>query len=113
MTLSRMSSSDTKCSLPGCNARAVHRHHVVYEQELRKRKLPLRASENLMPLCNYCHRRHHDGSAWRILVAHLPTSVFAWAAEMMGPGPAYEYLARRYHSSDSRLEELRVEADAA
>lgn len=60
---------------------------------------------NLVPLGPRCHAAHHNRS--RPLPLHrLPDSVFEFAAEVLGPGPAFEYLRRRYAGGDRRLEAL-------
>lgn len=105
----------------GCGRRAVQRHHVVYQQELRarwragdvsgpwlyaKHLTALFADErNLIWICKPCHERHHQ----RVEVLPLellPDSVFEFAVELMGAGAAYEYLRRYYAGSDRRLAEL-------
>ena len=99
-----------------CPAPAVQRHHVVYEQELRRlwrhaerRGLPIHSlaaltsdARNIVPVCMRCHARHH--SAFKPLpLRALPDSVFEFAADVLGAEPAYEYLRRRYENPDSRL----------
>jgi hypothetical protein len=52
-----------------------------------------------------CHGGHHSG-ATRLCLSRLPDSVFAFAAEVMGAGAAYEYLGRFYSGEDARLDAL-------
>lgn len=52
-----------------------------------------------------CHARHHS-RRFPILLASLPDSAFAFAAELLGSGAAYEYLALRYVGSDPRHDAL-------
>lgn len=123
-----------KCIL--CGRRAHQRHHIVYQQELRRaapvprwdkrdgRTRPdevveaaarqaelLRDNRNLVPVCHPCHGRHHSG-ACQFSLGLLPDSVFVFAAEVLGEGPAYEYLRRRYSGDDRRLDAL-VSKEAA
>lgn len=89
----------------GCGNRAVHRHHVVYVQELRRAGGSPRDRRNLVLVAHDCHGGHHNRShpyALRV----LPDSVFEFAAEVLGPGPAFEYLKRRYSGDDVRLDAL-------
>jgi hypothetical protein len=96
-----------------CGQRAVQRHHIVYKQALRdvvldgKSYTALCADErNLTPVCFSCHGAHHNRSR-PLKLQVLPSSVFDFAAEVLGgPGPAYEYLRRRYDGQDSRLDAL-------
>lgn len=87
----------------GCGQRAVHLHHVVYQQHI-----PLAqrdAAANLVPIAFHCHGAHHGRS--RPLCLHLlPDEAYSFAAKVLGRGKAYEYLNRRYAGSDIRLERL-------
>lgn len=104
-----------RCEAAGCMARGVHRHHVVYEQHLRRewdgnadvRKLWPRYAmlkndpRNLMDLCVGCHLGrfgHH-----RLSVKELSEDALDFAFELLGP-KAYDYLRRRYAGDDPRLE---------
>jgi hypothetical protein len=115
------------CIGPKCSARATARHHVVYKQELKRRwvsdirqwiddpavvRVPWRKlrdlyddERNLVPVCNRCHARTHSGVA-RLPLWVLPDSVYEFALELLGPGPAYEWLRRRYDGGDPRLDAL-------
>lgn len=103
----------------GCDRPPAARHHVVYRQELRwaAKRLPrdervLIADErNLVAIAFHCHGQHHLGAA-RIPLQRLPASVFEFAAEVLGSGPAYEYLRRRYAGEDPRLDALLIETEA-
>jgi hypothetical protein len=108
--------------------RGLHKHHVIYQQELRRivardhraadlagppdivRERTLIVDPRNIVLMGYaCHAGHHNRS--RVLpLAVLPDSCFEFAAEVLGPGPAYEYLRRRYASQDARLEALLAKA---
>ena len=85
-----------------CGRRAVHLHHCVYEQHCRAHATDDR---NLVPVCKRCHERHHTRTHVFAL-GLLPDSVYEFAAEVLGTGPAYEYLGRYYQGSDRRREAL-------
>lgn len=119
-----------KC-ICGCGQRAANNHHCVYVAELRRvwkstgeayqRRVrsaghPLTEvyanlgvllddPRNLVPVAFDCHRAHH-GSSRRLSLHVLPDSVFAFAAEVLGAGPGYEYLRRHYDGRDLRLERM-------
>lgn len=101
----------------GCDGRVLpYPHHVIYQQHLRSAAkrlcVPARRllddPRNLVPITFDCHGRHHSG-ARRFELAQLPDSVFEFAAEVLGAGPGYEYLRRRYAGEDPRLDALIVE----
>ncbi len=103
----------------GCGRRGRQRHHVVYCQELRRVARQVaggppnvalemeleRDARNLVWVAVDCHAGHHARSA-QLPLRVLPDSVFEFAAEVLGAGPAYEYLRRRYAGEDPRLEAL-------
>lgn len=106
----------------GCGERAVHHHHVIYQSAIRRalglhgRKSvasPIRERlanltadrRNLVPVSLTCHGNHHAGSH-RYPLEALPDSVFEFAVEALGEGPAYNWLARHYQGTDPRLEAL-------
>jgi hypothetical protein len=110
----------------GCGARAVALHHVVYQQQLRvvarqqrrdalERTLRERALvgdvRNLVPVAFACHGQHHSRQA-PLDLRVLPDSVFEFAAEVLGPGPAWSYLDRRYRGRDPRMDAM-LRADEA
>lgn len=111
----------------GCGRqRGCERHHVVYQQEL-KRHVPrspegppdivrelalLRDDRNLVWVGPKCHAAHHS-RVRPLLVRMLPDSVFEFARELLGGPAAYEYLARRYAGRDPRHDALLEEAVAA
>lgn len=98
----------------GCGRRGQQRHHVVYRQELRhaSRRPGGRSYTSLVDdernkvwVTVSCHDGHHDRSRpFRLM--DLPDSVFEFAREVLGAGPAYEYLRRRYAGQDQRLDAL-------
>lgn len=115
----------------GCKRqRGVQFHHAIYKQEIRKRLLSehkaaniagppdtirerqvLADRRNLVPVGPKCHANHHS-RVKPLALTMLPDSVYEFAEELMGAGPAYEYLRRRYAGSDPRLEALLSAASA-
>jgi hypothetical protein len=89
----------------GCMRRAVHSHHVVYQQELRRRGGSTTDVRNIVRIAGKCHRWHHDRHVV-LPLAVLPDGAFEFAVELMGAGAAYEYLRRRYAGEDPRLAAL-------
>lgn len=98
----------------GCGRRrGVQFHHVVYKQHLRAaagtdivRELALISDRrNLVPVGPKCHAAHHNRSM-PLRLHMLPDSVFEFAAAVLGPAAAYEYLARRYAGGDRRHDAL-------
>lgn len=83
-------------------------HHVIYRQHCKGHE---RDERNLVPTCFRCHERHHSAHC-RFCLGLLPDSVFEFAAEVLGTGPAYEYLRRRYSGEDRRLRALLEESAA-
>jgi hypothetical protein len=88
----------------GCRGRAVHRHHAVYEQEVRRHGGDVRDPRNLVPVTFACHGAHH-GRSRPLPLRVLPDAVFEFAAELMGPA-AYDYLGRYYSGRDPRHDAL-------
>jgi hypothetical protein len=66
----------------GCGQRGVQKHHVIYAQHLRRTE-------------------KKDGR----------NLVYEFAEEVLGVGPAYEYLRRRYAGPDARLDGLLVRCE--
>lgn len=95
-----------RCVGPRCTARAVHKHHAVYEQAVQRAGGDLRDPRNLVPLCRDCHLTGQHQRKRPLPLWVLPDSVFEFAAELLGAGAAYEYLARRYAGRDPRLDAL-------
>src|SRR5262245_38584626 len=106
----------------GCGRqRGLQWHHVIYQQELRRlvreqqeyagppdivREMALVGDHrNMVAVGPKCHAAHH-ARARPYLLKKLPDSVFEFAEEVMGAGPAYEYLRRRYEGTDQRLDRL-------
>jgi hypothetical protein len=93
----------------GCGRRGVQKHHAVYAQHLRRTEKKDR--RNLVPVAVDCHSAHHQRRR-PFRLAALPDSVYEFAEEILGVGPAYEYLRRRYAGADARLDGLLVRCEA-
>lgn len=95
----------------GCARRAVHRHHVVSRQELKRhatgRQLAalLRDERNLVWLAFDCHLTGQENARRRLPLGVLPDAAVAFAAEVLGVA-AYDYLRRFYVGTDARVEAL-------
>jgi hypothetical protein len=89
----------------GCGRSGVQKHHVVYVQDIKRAGGKVDDPRNLVPVWHVCHARHH-AAVTRLELRMLPTSVFDFAEELLGPGAAYEYLRRRYRGDDMRLDEM-------
>lgn len=97
----------------GCGRRAVHRHHVLYEQWLRREagrdktlaKRLVADNRNLVDAAFDCHGAHHNASV-RYELRALPDSVFEFVVAELPVGPAHGFLERRYAGRDSRLDAL-------
>jgi hypothetical protein len=70
-----------RCAL--CPARAVHQHHLIPKQVLRREGRSDRLTDPrvLMPLCFDCHFSHESWSR-RIWRDQLPASVWEFAREL-------------------------------
>lgn len=107
----------------GCDERVAAQHHVVYKQELKRVasergdgrrpggwpggswKTLVNDPRNLVHVAFDCHGAHHlRAKPYRLVM--LPDSVFEFAAEVLGPGKAFNYLRRRYDGKDERLDAL-------
>jgi hypothetical protein len=78
----------------GCGARADDPHHVVYQQHLRQRHLPLWDPRDGIALCRRCHEAHHNRSQ-PIACSVLPDAALEFAFEHLGAYAA-DYLSQRY-----------------
>lgn len=78
----------------GCGRRAVHGHHVITTQALRRYGFTDRLWDprNCLPVCFDCHGSHH-GASRRIPLSVLSEDARAFADEL-GLG----YLLERYYS---------------
>lgn len=105
----------------GCGKRrGLHRHHIIYQQEIRNvvrsvlRDEKERTSRmgalladrrNIVMLAFRCHGAHHNRTEV-LSLEKLPDSAFEFASELLGPEAAYVYLRRRYAGDDARLDRL-------
>ncbi len=71
----------------------VRAHHVVYEQEVRRRRGPLHDPRNALGLCDPCHTGHHGQHP--LPLRTLPLEAVEFARELLGDH-ASDYLKRRY-----------------
>lgn len=88
----------------GCGERAVHMHHVLYRQQLRRLRADASDPRSVVPVAFRCHGDHHSG-ARRLPLAVLPDAAFDFALEAMGAA-CYDYLLRRYSGEDPRLDRI-------
>lgn len=88
------------------SGRDLQRHHIVFRQHVRRAGGDENDPRNQIGLCRPCHSRLHFDVEFP--VGLLPDSAFEFAAELLGPGPAYEYIYRRYEGRDARLEALKA-----
>ena len=96
-----------------CGDYAPQLHHIVYRQELRRQAhtsgrnyTDLAADErNLIALCLPCHAQHHNRQQ-SIPPSALPDEAIRFARDLMGPGPAHNYLRRYYPGDDPRVDAL-------
>lgn len=80
----------------GCGRPATILHHCVRRQEIRRYDGSMGDERNLIPLAHDpCHEWHHN-AARRLRSSVLPDSVFEFAAELMGPGRAANFMIRHY-----------------
>lgn len=104
----------------GCGQPADQLHHVVYAQECRREArtggkdvaLWVRDRRNLVPVARNCHGAHH-GRTRPLELRVLPDEVYAFARQLLGAGPAYEYLLRLYAGEDPRHDALLTEWETA
>jgi hypothetical protein len=90
-----------------CDGWADARHHVVYEQHVRKEGGRLFDLRNGLPLCYDCHVAHHRGGENRLNTRLLFDGHIEFAVELLGPDRAYNYFHRYYHcDEDARVEAL-------
>jgi hypothetical protein len=79
----------------------ILRHHVVYEQHVRRAggdPWDLRNSMDVGALCT-CHLNHHSATR-RILRRRLPSDALGFADELLGPERAADYI-KRYYGEES------------
>lgn len=89
----------------GCGQFATVEHHAILEQIVRREHGDVKDPRNLVPIANGCHAAHHARRR-KIDLEKLPDSVYEFAAELLGPGKAFNALRRAYAGDDPRLEAL-------
>ena len=80
-------------------------HHIIYQQHVRRAGGDLYDPRNLVVVSDVEHERHHNRSR-PFALSQLPDSAFEFAAELLGPDAAFNYLRRRYAGDDPRLDAL-------
>jgi hypothetical protein len=96
----------------GCGDMADHKHHAITRQTIKRacanaeeyRRL-CKDPRNILSVHHQCHWDHHQ-HACKLPITCLPDSVFEFAREVLGAGPAYERLIRDYQGEDPRLDAL-------
>lgn len=88
-----------------CGQDAVQLHHVITKQIVRREGGDINDPRNLVPICYRDHCDHHARTR-PLELAELPESVYEFAAELLGPGKAFNALRRAYAGDDPRLEAL-------
>lgn len=83
-----------RCEVCGAT-RALHFHHVIYEQHLKLDGGDPYDPANGMTVCQSCHRRHHD-AVRRIPFPNVPDAASDFAIRLLGPDRAALYFARFY-----------------
>jgi hypothetical protein len=85
---------DTNCAV--CDStRRLQRHHVVYEQHVRRRGGDCFHPDDCLTVCFTCHVAHHRGRGGRIKVSQLRRENLAFARDLLGEY-ARDYFVRYY-----------------
>ena len=81
----------------GCNRFSMHleRHHVVYEQHVRREGGDPWTLANSMLLHPDCHARHHSGFR-RVPVEYVPVEALRFALGLLGEARSAAYFQRYY-----------------
>jgi hypothetical protein len=92
------------CAACGTKRGAWHPHHVLYQQHLRREKLPRYHVANALRLCVGCHADHHSAAA-KLKVQRLETRNIDFVLHALGLERGAAYLRRYYDDAgeDSRL----------
>jgi hypothetical protein len=93
-----------ECLLCGTGKR-LQRHHVVFEQVVRREGGDPFDPRDQVTLCIQCHVSVHKATRKPLAVWMLPDAAIEFAGELLGPG-AYDYLRRRYSGDDHRVDAL-------
>ena len=94
-------------------SRVLAAHHVCYKQHVVAARGDVWDPRNRLVLCATCHTRHHAGGEGRLKALTLRPENYVFAAELLGPGAAYEYVRRRYRGRDVRLGAMLAAAERA
>lgn len=88
----------------GCNrfSMHLHRHHVVYEQIVRREGGDPWALANSMLLHENCHAAQHSGFR-RIHVENLPLAAVDFARRLLGEDRAALFIDRYYRPQGERV----------
>ncbi len=102
----------SKCANPNCPQQGHYLilHHIIYRQHIRRAGGDLWDTRNAMTLCNSCHGRYHN-AVIKLPLSILPATALTFAVELLGAGPAINYLQRHYAGTDRRLTTARQYAD--
>jgi hypothetical protein len=82
------------CALCG-SSRRLQRHHVIYEQHVRRRGGDCFHPDDCLTLCFNCHVAHHRGRGGRIRVSQLRPENIEFACALLG-AYARDYFVRYY-----------------
>jgi hypothetical protein len=99
-----LASIEDACRVCGGDDR-LRRHHVVYEQHVRKHKGDHWDPDDSLTVCFDCHGRHHNGSDMRIHVHQLRAENVRFAADLLGDY-AQDYFVRYYDGSRCEILDL-------
>lgn len=94
--------------MPGCGnpgGRWLAQHHVIYEQVVRRVGGDIYDPRNSLTLCDVHHAKHHKRSE-PLTLDLVPDAAFEFAADLLGPGKAYNELRRWHDGEDPRLDAL-------
>lgn len=105
------------CQHPDCKNPGTWKwqaHHVVQVTHIKpysEEPQVLYDPRNALRLCNdisgsNCHGNHHNGGDKRVPLSALRDENYDYAVELLGVGPAYDYLRRYYRGEDPRLKAL-------
>lgn len=91
---------------PDYRGRTWHAHHVVAREWLKRNHKLQWTPANALRLCTDCHMGHETGGPGKVEIelSMLTDDNIAYVEEIMGAGPAYDYLKRYYTGFDVRVE---------
>lgn len=91
------------CAHPDCNARAVHRHHVVFRQHVLRAGGDRHDPANMATLCLEHHVSVH--ARQDLPMVALSDAAIRFATDLLGPA-AESYIRRRYSGDDPRVDAI-------